>query len=79
MKPMFEEKKTYLIQVLFRHNTLQMFINEKKIGEVEAKDGSINSGTVVLRVNESLVRFDNLKIKAKLDEGWLRKAAKDAK
>ena len=79
MKPMFEEKKTYLIQVLYRHGTLQMFINDKKIGEVEAKNGSTDSGTVILRVNESLVRFDNLKIKAKLDDGWLRKAAKDAK
>jgi hypothetical protein len=79
MKPMFEEKKTYLIQVLIRHNMLQVFINEKKIGEVEAKDSGPDSGTVILRVNESLVRFDNLKIKAKLDEGWLRKTAKDAK
>ncbi len=79
MKPMFEEEKTYLIQVLYRHGTLQMFINDKKIGEVEGKESGLDSGTVVLRVNESLVRFDNLKIKAKLDDGWLRKTAKDAK
>jgi len=79
MKPMFEEKKTYLIQVLYRHGTLQMFINDKKIGEVEAKDSGPESGTVMLRVNESLVRFDNLTIKARLDDGWLRKAAKEAK
>lgn len=77
MKPALEEKKTYLVQIIARHDTLQMFINDKLLGEV--KDTTLDSGTVVLRVKNSLVYFDNLTIKANFDEGWLRKSAKDAK
>ncbi len=77
MKPELDEKKTYHVQIIARHNTLQLFVNKKLLGEV--KDSTLGGGTVVLRVNGSLVRFDNLTIKAKFDESWLRKAAKSAK
>jgi serine/threonine-protein kinase len=56
ISPELEEKKTYQVQIVIRHETLQLF-----------------------RVRDSHVRFDNLTIKAKFDESWLRKAAKDAK
>ena len=77
MKPVLEEKKTYQVQIIVRHDTLQLFVNKKRLGEV--KDSSLSKGTVVLRVAGSLVRFDNLSIKARLDDNWLKKAAKDAK
>lgn len=75
--PELEEKKTYLIQIIVRHHTLQLFIDEKLLGEV--KDTTLDAGTVVLRVGDSLVRFDNLTIKAHFDRNWLKKAAKNAR
>lgn len=77
INPDLEEKKTYQIGINIRHDTLQLFINEKLRGEV--KDSTLNSGTVVLRVRNSHVRFDNLTIKARFDETWLKKVAKESK
>ncbi len=77
MKPKLEEGRTYLVQILVRQRTLQLFINEKLLGEVN--DSQLNSGTVILRTHGTRVRFDNLIIKARLNSTWLKKASKEAK
>lgn len=75
--PQIAPGKTYKVRVERTGNTLRAIVNGTTIAQVEGKD--YKKGGVSLKVVDSTVHFDNLRITGDFDQTWLNREIRKAK
>jgi len=75
--PVVRAGTTYKIKVEKEDDILRVFINGNKIYETEDKD--YKKGGISLKVTNSIVHFDNMKITGEFDQSWLKSELRKAR
>jgi hypothetical protein len=76
-QPTIRAGETYKIRVLREGDRLRSFANDSPVAD--AKDSDFTKGAVSLRVANSEVRFDDIKITGEFEPTWLSKAITESR